>query len=175
MINKLITNYLKLKFFLGKFIMKNSFKYNKYGSLLINNVLNTQFTQNIQLDLGLSILKIEKNNKSKSINILLSNQLLLEGEDLLPSIFCLIQTESQIKNYSQNKVIFCVAISEHVEFPLHTNFLIEPSTTILDYYNHYINYLKYLKKENYDTKDIKFIKVKIWKVDHLRSKNIYIN
>ena len=59
MINKLITNYLKLKFFLGKFIMKNSFKYNKYGSLLINNVLNTQFTQNIQLDLGLSILKIE--------------------------------------------------------------------------------------------------------------------
>ena len=80
MINKLVTNYLKLKFFLGKFIMKNSTKYNKYGSLLINNILNTQFLQNKQLDLGLSILKIERNNKSKSINILVSNQLLLEGE-----------------------------------------------------------------------------------------------
>ena len=79
------------------------------------------------------------------------------------------------KNFNNNIVIFCTAIAEHVEFPLHTNFLIEPKTTILDYYNHYINYLKYLKKENYNTKEIKFIKVKIWKVDHFKSKNIYLH
>ena len=173
--NKFIIAYLKLKFILGKFLIKKSSKFQKLGSFLITNVLTRQLVENIELDLGLSIINIEKNIRSKSSYILLYNPLLLEAEDFLPSIFYIIRTDPKIKNFNNNIVIFCTAIAEHVEFPLHTNFLIEPKTTILDYYNHYINYLKYLKKENYNTKEIKFIKVKIWKVDHFKSKNIYLH
>ena len=171
MLQKIFRLHYKIMFNVGKFLIQKSYPLNQFGSLLINNVL----TQNLKLDFGLEIMGIEKLNKSKSIHLTLNNYLLLEANDLLPSIFYILQSEPLIKEFSEYKIIFCAAISEYKEFSLHSNFLIEPNTTILNYYDHYKNNLKYLSRKNYNTNNIDIIKVQIWNVDHLRYKNLYIN
>ena len=170
MLKKIFRIHYKLMFYIGNILIKKSYPLNHFGSYLINSVL----TKNLKLDFGLEIINIKKLNKSKSINLTLNNHLQLEANELLPSIFYIIKSEPAIKEFSEFKIVFCTAISEYKEFSLHTNFLIEPNTTILDYYNHYKNNLKYLNKKNYNTNNIDIIIIKIWNVDHLRSKNIYI-
>ena len=171
MLKQIFRIHYKLIFYTGKFLIQKSYPLNKFGSYLIDTVL----TKNLKLDFGLQIINIEKSSKFKSINLTLSNNLLLEANELLPSIYYILQSEPIIKEFSDYKIIFCTAVSEYKEFSLHNNFLIEPNTTILDYYNHYKNNLKYLAKKNYNANNIDIIKIKIWSVDHLRSKNIYIN
>ncbi len=168
-----VTHY-KFIFYMGKKLVKKSYPLNKFGSYLINKVL-TKCGSTIKLDFGLKIINIEKLKKSKSIIITLSNYQLLEANDLLPSIYYIVQSEPYIKEFSEYKIIFCKAVSEYKEFSLHNNFLIGPNTSILDYYHHYKNNLKYLNKKNYNTDSIDTIQIKIWSVDDLLSKNVYMN
>lgn len=171
----MLKNFFKTKFLImfhiGIFLIQKSYPLNKFGSYLINKVL----TKNIKLNFGLEIIQLEHLTQSKCIILTLNNYLLLEANELLPSIFLIIQNEPKIKKFSEYKIIFCSAISEYKEFSLHNNFLIGPQTTILDYYNHYKNNLKYLIKTNYNPNNINLIKIKIWNMDHFKYKNIYLN
>ena len=168
MLNKLMFLYYNTLFFIGNQFFKYSYPLNKLGSYFINKVLS----KNVNIDFGLHIVQLKKLDSLNCIDLTLSNYLLLNVNQLLPAIFCIVTSHPQIQQLGQFKIIFCIAISNQNQFSLHNNFLINPTTTILDYYDHYKSHLRYLNKSNYDTFNINFINIKIWNMDDLKNKHI---
>lgn len=106
-----------------------------------------------------------------------NNAGLLNHHDLLQPIFYELLNNPEFTDFGKNKIIIATCLSHSqgftVEYNLHPNILITPSTSFVEYFNKVKKYLKSSTIiDNYGTDIPTDIIIKVWNMDHLANKHI---
>src|SRR6266403_2157862 len=117
---------------------------------------------------NMNILEVKYDKNMRCLTIVLNNSNLLEGKDLFEAIFTSITSNEIFQNFGNKKIMILSAVLEtNKEHNLHSNILIENTTTFEEYYeeiSYDLNNFYNLEYGYGDETIIRYI-VKLWNCD----------
>jgi hypothetical protein len=139
---------------------------------LIGELINKLLYVYPDIDFGLDIIEMEFMKDHRCLNIRIENRSKHPYHKLLPIMYYKLQCNELFKGFASYKVILSTAQTPTTYYSMHDNFLITPSTTIIDFYHHYLENLLDLSRRAYNLDNIEFINMKAWNMDDQRNKHI---
>jgi len=108
--------------------------------LILLNILSFSLIELLissnKLESSLQILEVKTDNNMRCLKITMSNNHLLEGEDLFKGIYTTLMNNKDFLNFGFQKIIILsVVLFSDSEHNLHSNILINNDTTFKEYYS----------------------------------------
>jgi hypothetical protein len=91
---------------------------------------------NNKLESSLQILEVKTDNNMRCLKITMSNNSLLEGEELFKGIYTTLMNNKEFLNFGFQKIIILsVVLVSDSEHNIHSNILINNDTTYIEYHS----------------------------------------
>lgn len=163
----LITSSIKIVIILSIFIIFVSM-------CLIDLIIS--FNEFYYSEIALKILEIKYSKSLRSLSIVMVNdELLDDNEDIFKGIYNTLQNCKEFKDFGSDKIIIlsCV-LEDNRECNLHSNVLINNSTSFEEYYDSISNDLVNYSNLQYGYNNIPIVKfiVKVWDCSNLKNVKI---
>ena len=155
-----------------------SIQYSIFGVILLYFISFTLLELLIYINKEAQILKvleIKYNYNMRALSIIMSNENMLDGEELFEAIYNALMNNKEFINFGFQKIIILTCmLDDFKEYNLHSNVLINNDTTFTEYYNEISNDLSGYYNLEYGYQNLNIIRytVKVWDCSNLNNLNI---